>query len=71
MIPRIIREAQELGLPELQIMEIGMRLRFTVTLAEQITVQKPTGQVTGQEKGMRVRSSFFTTLDGHVFLKTK
>lgn len=38
-IPRIIREAKELGLPELQIMEIGMRLRFTVTLAEQITIQ--------------------------------
>ena len=47
-IPRIIREAKELGLPELQIMEIGMRLRFTVTLAEQITVQKATEQVTEQ-----------------------
>jgi len=45
-IPRIIREAKELRLPELQIMEIGMRLRFTVTLAEQITVQKATEQVT-------------------------
>ncbi len=29
-------------------MEIGMRLRFTVTLAEQITVQKATEQVTEQ-----------------------
>jgi len=47
-IPRIIQEAKELGLPELQIMEIGMRLRFTVTLAEQITVQKATEQVTEQ-----------------------
>lgn len=44
-IPRIIREAKELGLPELQIMKIGMRLRFIVTLAEQITVQKATEQV--------------------------
>jgi predicted HTH transcriptional regulator len=47
-IPRIIREAQELGLPELQIMEIAMRLRFTVTLSEQITVQKAAEQVTEQ-----------------------
>ena len=47
-IPRIFREAEELGLPELQIMEIGMRLRFTVTLAERITVQEATEQVTEQ-----------------------
>lgn len=47
-IPRIIREANEMGLPELQIMEIGMRLRFTVTLAEQISIQKTIEQVTEQ-----------------------
>ena len=45
-IPRIFREAKELGLPELQIMEIGMRMRLTVFLAEQITTQKVSEQVT-------------------------
>ncbi len=40
-IPRILREAEELGLPELQIMEIGMRLRCTVTLAEKSRFKKP------------------------------
>ncbi|MEA1990871.1 MAG: helix-turn-helix domain-containing protein [Thermodesulfobacteriota bacterium] len=47
-IPRIFREAEELGLPDLQIMEIGMRIRFTVPLAGQLRVQESTEQVTEQ-----------------------
>ena len=47
-IPRILREAKDLGLPELQIMEIGMRLRVTVFLAEQITVPKANEEATGE-----------------------
>ena len=35
-VRRIIKEAEALGLPELQIKEIGMRMRITVTLAEPI-----------------------------------
>lgn len=47
-IPRILREAQELGLPDLQITEIGMRVRVTVFLSERITIPKATEQVTEQ-----------------------
>lgn len=45
---RIFKEAEELGLPEMQIVEIGMRLRFIVPLTKQITVQDRTGQVEAQ-----------------------
>jgi len=38
-MPRIFREARELGLPELEIMEIGTRVRVVVHLAEQFTVE--------------------------------
>ena len=37
-MPRIFREARELGLPELEIVEIGTRVRVVVHLAEQVTV---------------------------------
>lgn len=47
-VRRIFKEAEELGLPELQIMEIGMRLRFIVPLTAQITVQAKTAQVEAQ-----------------------
>ena len=47
-VRRIFKEAGELGLPELQIMEIGMRMRFIVPLKEQITVYAKTGQVEAQ-----------------------
>jgi ATP-dependent DNA helicase RecG len=46
--PRILREAEKLGLPDLQVEEIGMRVRVTVFLAEQIAISKPTEQVTEQ-----------------------
>jgi predicted HTH transcriptional regulator len=35
---RIMKDAEELGLPQPEIMEIGMRVRFTVYLAESIAV---------------------------------
>ncbi|MXX40889.1 MAG: AAA family ATPase, partial [Gemmatimonadetes bacterium] len=47
-IPRMFREAEELGLSELQIAEIGMRMRVTVPLPESIATQKPTEQATEQ-----------------------
>jgi ATP-dependent DNA helicase RecG len=40
-IRRIFKEAEELGLPELQIMEIGMRIRFIVPLAEPLPLKPP------------------------------
>jgi len=39
-VRRIIKEAEELGLPELEILEIGMRLRFIVPLAESIPIMR-------------------------------
>ena len=40
-VRRIFKEAEELDLPEPQIVEIGMRVRFIVPLGESITVSKP------------------------------
>jgi len=51
-VRRIFKEAEEQGLPEPQIVEIGMRLRFIVPLTEQITVQARTGQVTPEVRRM-------------------
>ena len=47
-IPRMFREAEDLGLPELQIAEIGMRMRVIVPLLESIAVPKATEQVSEQ-----------------------
>ena len=47
-IPRIFREAEALGLSKLRIEEIGMRMRVTVPLLENIAVQKATEQATEQ-----------------------
>jgi len=47
-IPRILSEAEALGLPDLQMEEIGMRVRVTVRLAEQVNTQSPSPEVKGQ-----------------------
>ena len=47
-IRRMFDEANSLGLPEPRIEEIGMRLRFTVCLAESITISHKTAEVTGE-----------------------
>lgn len=49
-VPRIFKQAQELGLPEPQIVELGMRVRFIVLLAEQVLIEinQATEQVTEQ-----------------------
>lgn len=49
-VPRMFKQAQELGLPEPQIVELGMRVRFIVYLAEQVRIQihPATEQVTEQ-----------------------
>ncbi|MCG7848214.1 MAG: helix-turn-helix domain-containing protein [ANME-2 cluster archaeon] len=51
---RILKDADELGLPQPEIIEIGMRVRFIVYLAEAIAV-KTTDSVTG-EAGLRPKS---------------
>ncbi len=38
-VPRMFKQAQELGLPEPQSVELGMRVRFIVHLAEQVRIQ--------------------------------
>ena len=49
-VPRMFKQAKELGLPEPQIIEIGMKVRFIVPLKEQIFVKidKAAEQVTEQ-----------------------
>ena len=47
-VRRIFREAQELGLPEPQFVEVGMRLRVVVFLAETLPLKRTTEQVTEQ-----------------------
>ena len=47
-IRRILREAEKPGLPDLQMEEIGMRVRVTVSLAEQINIQSPSPEVEAQ-----------------------
>jgi ATP-dependent DNA helicase RecG len=48
-VRRIFKEAEELGLPELQIMEIGMRIRFIVPLAERLKI--PAAPESGAQSG--------------------
>jgi hypothetical protein len=43
------KKAEQLGLPELQILEIGMRLRFVIPFAEQLPVKNTAKQVEAQE----------------------
>lgn len=47
-VRRIFREAEELGLPEPQFVEVGMRLRVVVYLAETLHAVPTTEQVTEQ-----------------------
>lgn len=48
-VRRIFKEAEKLGLPEIQIVEIGMRLRFTVPLAATNKVQPNAKQTMGDD----------------------
>lgn len=55
-VKRIFKEAEELGLPELQIIELGMRLRVIVSLLRPIVLRqekspKPSGVESGTEPG--------------------
>ncbi len=49
-IPRILSEAEALGLPDLQMEEIGMRVRFTVFLLEQIAATKSAEHVEAHDE---------------------
>ncbi len=62
-VRRIFKEPEQLGLPELQIMKIGMRIRFIVPLAEPLPLTPPPkasrhklGVESGAEAGGRVRN---------------
>lgn len=51
-VRRMFKEAEDLGLPEPQIVEIGMRVRFTVYLAQTITIEQAAlGAESGPESG--------------------
>ena len=56
-VRRIFREAQELGLPEPQIVELGMRVRVVVRLAEVVPVGQATEQVTTSRPESRPEST--------------
>ncbi len=47
-VRRMFREAREQGLPEPEILEIGMRVRFIVWLAEHLPVERPSVKVEAQ-----------------------
>ncbi len=54
-VPRMFREAEALGLPQPEIIEIGMRVRFIVYLAEPMTAEisvRATEQVTEQVRSL-------------------
>lgn len=54
-VRRIFKEAQELGLPEPQIVEVGMRVRVVVRLAEAVPARQVTEQVGEQVTEQVVR----------------
>ncbi|MBF0236023.1 MAG: AAA family ATPase, partial [Desulfamplus sp.] len=58
-IPRIFKEAQTLGLPKPEIVEIGMRVRFIVYLAESLNV------ATSFTNGMSTKSGKKHRVDEH------
>ncbi len=47
-VPRMFREAADLGLPEPEIVELGMRLRFIVPLAKPLVLSKKESGVESQ-----------------------
>ena len=49
-VRRMFREAEEQGLPAPQILEVGMRMRFIVRLAEPLIAKAPEEQVTPPER---------------------
>jgi ATP-dependent DNA helicase RecG len=49
-VRRIFREAQELGLPEPQIIELGLRVRVVVRLAQALPTASPPQTITDQVK---------------------
>ncbi|MHB1642977.1 MAG: RNA-binding domain-containing protein [Acidithiobacillus sp.] len=60
-VRRIFTEAQELGLPEPQIKEIGMRVRFIVPLLEPISLRKET-QPIGEQVSEQVSEQVLSML---------
>lgn len=57
-VRRIFREAEELGLPEPQFVEVGMRLRVVVYLAEALKTVQATEQVAPERLESRLESNF-------------
>lgn len=59
-VRRIFSEAQELGLPEPQIVELGGRVRIVVHLAEVVAVVQTSDQVTDAQHESRLESNLAT-----------
>jgi predicted HTH transcriptional regulator len=73
-VSRMFKEAEALGLPEPEVVEVGMRVRFIVHLAESIAVET-TGLVTGEgelrpelQPELRLESRLESRLAAKVFI---
>lgn len=75
-VRRMFREAEEQGLPSPEIVEVGMRMRFIVPLAEQITIQRGKEEVTalavsGERLESRLELRLESRLAARVLLKLR
>lgn len=68
-VRRIFREAQELGLPEPQIIELGLRVRVVVRLAQALpTVLSEPAELAPEETAARLESRLKSALAARVML---
>jgi ATP-dependent DNA helicase RecG len=51
-VRRMFQEAKDQGLPDPEIIEIGMRVRFIVRLVEPLAIKKPKAQVGAQSESV-------------------
>lgn len=67
-VRRIFSEAQELGLPEPQIVELGGRVRIVVRLAEVVAVVQASDQVADAQHESRLESRLESNLAARVMI---
>lgn len=69
-VRRIFTEAQTLGLPEPQLIEVGMRVRFIIPLLEPIPLPRTAKQI-GEQIELRLESRLESSLAAKVLLKLR
>lgn len=65
-VRRIFKEAQELGLPEPQILELGLRMRVVVRLAQMVPVGPISASTVEQESAERLESRLESLLESNL-----